>query len=147
MGGGGYPQTCLIIGGIRGGGGVTQTYVVAILDYQSTHAIYHIKGNCIFVLMMYCMMQWIEGISLRNVETCFLLQNNRNRQQNKLANMVNKKDLIKHDYWPYIYLTYVFRTQMCSHQSLEVLPAQFSLYVHKGGLKPDSFHLPRCVFA
>ena len=25
-------------------------------------------------------------------------------------------------------------------QSSEVLLAQFSLYVHKGGLKPDSFH-------
>ena len=31
-----------------------------------------------------------------------------------------------------------------SHQPQEVLLAQFSLYVHKGGLKPDSFHfLPR----
>ena len=28
-----------------------------------------------------------------------------------------------------------------SHHSQEVLLAQFSLYVHKGGLKPDSFHL------
>ena len=27
-----------------------------------------------------------------------------------------------------------------SHHPQEVLPAQFSLYVHKGGLKPDSFH-------
>ena len=27
-----------------------------------------------------------------------------------------------------------------SHQPQEVLLAQFSLYVHKGGLKPDSFH-------
>ena len=27
-----------------------------------------------------------------------------------------------------------------SHHSPEVLLAQFSLYVHKGGLKPDSFH-------
>ena len=27
-----------------------------------------------------------------------------------------------------------------SHHPLEVLLAQFSLYVHKGGLKPDSFH-------
>ena len=27
-----------------------------------------------------------------------------------------------------------------SHYPQEVLPAQFSLYVHKGGLKPDSFH-------
>ena len=25
--------------------------------------------------------------------------------------------------------------------------AQFSLYVHKGGLKPDSFHFPQCAFA
>ena len=28
-----------------------------------------------------------------------------------------------------------------SHHPQEVLMAQFSLYVHKGGLKPDSFHL------
>ena len=42
-----------------------------------------------------------------------------------------------------------------SHHPQEVLLAQFSLYVHKGGLKPDSFHLissgqqdPRkCTFA
>ena len=27
-----------------------------------------------------------------------------------------------------------------SHHLQEILPAQFSLYVHKGGLKPDSFH-------
>ena len=27
-----------------------------------------------------------------------------------------------------------------SHPPQEVLPAHFSLYVHKGGLKPDSFH-------
>ena len=32
-----------------------------------------------------------------------------------------------------------------SHHPQEVLLAQFSLYVHKGGLKPDSFHFqPRC---
>ena len=30
-----------------------------------------------------------------------------------------------------------------SHHPQEVLLAQFSLYVHKGGLKPDSFHSPR----
>ena len=29
----------------------------------------------------------------------------------------------------------------------EVLLAQFSLYVHKGGLKPDSFHFQRQSFA
>ena len=28
-----------------------------------------------------------------------------------------------------------------SHHPQEVLLAQFSIYVHKGGLKPDSFHL------
>ena len=28
------------------------------------------------------------------------------------------------------------------HHPQEVLLAQFSLYVHKGGLKPDSFHFP-----
>ena len=35
----------------------------------------------------------------------------------------------------------VWRT-VSSHHPQEVLLAQFSLYVHKGGLKPDSFHLP-----
>ena len=30
-----------------------------------------------------------------------------------------------------------------SHHPQEVLLAQFSLYVHKGGLKPDSFHFTR----
>ena len=29
-----------------------------------------------------------------------------------------------------------------SHHPQEVLLAQFSLYVHKGDLKPDSFHFP-----
>ena len=34
-----------------------------------------------------------------------------------------------------------------SHHPQEVLLAQFSLYVHKGGLKPDSFHfLVFCIF-
>ena len=37
----------------------------------------------------------------------------------------------------------VWRTvsSQSSHHHQEVLLAQFSLYVHKGGLKPDSFHL------
>ena len=37
----------------------------------------------------------------------------------------------------------VWRTvsSLSSHHPQEVLLAQFSLYVHKGGLKPDSFHL------
>ena len=36
----------------------------------------------------------------------------------------------------------VWRTvsSQSSHHPQEVLLAQFSLYVHKGGLKPDSFH-------
>ena len=36
----------------------------------------------------------------------------------------------------------VWRTMssQSSHHPQEVLLAQFSLYVHKGGLKPDSFH-------
>ena len=36
----------------------------------------------------------------------------------------------------------VWRTVLsqASHHPQEVLLAQFSLYVHKGGLKPDSFH-------
>ena len=40
----------------------------------------------------------------------------------------------------------VWRTvsSQSSHHPQEVLLAQFSLYVHKGGLKPDSFHL--CMF-
>ena len=32
-----------------------------------------------------------------------------------------------------------------SHHPQEVLLAQFSLYVHKGGLKPDSFHFHYCA--
>ena len=41
--------------------------------------------------------------------------------------------------------TCVWRTvsSQSSHHPQEVLLAQFSLYVHKGGLKPDSFHLFR----
>ena len=37
----------------------------------------------------------------------------------------------------------VWRTvsSQSSHHPQEVLLAQFSLYVHKGGLKPDSFHI------
>ena len=37
----------------------------------------------------------------------------------------------------------VWRTvsSQSSYHPQEVLLAQFSLYVHKGGLKPDSFHL------
>ena len=40
----------------------------------------------------------------------------------------------------------VWRTasSQSSHHPQEVLLAQFSLYVHKGGLKPDSFHLIVC---
>ena len=42
----------------------------------------------------------------------------------------------------------VWRTvsSQSSHHPQEVLLAQFSLYVHKGGLKPDSFHLFRRQF-
>ena len=38
----------------------------------------------------------------------------------------------------------VWRTvpSQSSHHPQEVLLAQFSLYVHTGGLKPDSFHFP-----
>ena len=32
-----------------------------------------------------------------------------------------------------------------SHHPQEILLALFSLYVHKGGLKPDSFHFISCV--
>ena len=41
----------------------------------------------------------------------------------------------------------VWRTvsSQSSHHPQEVLLAQFSLYVHKGGLKPDSFHF--CIGA
>ena len=40
----------------------------------------------------------------------------------------------------------VWRTvsSQSSHHPQDVLLAQFSLYVHKGGLKPDSFHLFQC---
>ena len=42
----------------------------------------------------------------------------------------------------------VWRTvsSQSSHHPQEVLLAQFSLYVHKGGLKPDSFHFPGFQF-
>ena len=42
----------------------------------------------------------------------------------------------------------VWRTvsSQSSHHPQEVLLAQFSLYVHKGGLKPDSFHFIDCNF-
>ena len=42
----------------------------------------------------------------------------------------------------------VWRTvsSQSSHHPQEVLLAQFSLYVHKGGLKPDSFHFHECVY-
>ena len=38
--------------------------------------------------------------------------------------------------------SFVWRTvsSHSSHHPQDVLLAQFSLYVHKGGLKPDSFH-------
>ena len=42
----------------------------------------------------------------------------------------------------------VWRTvsSQLSHHPQEVLLAQFSLYVHKGGLKPDSFHfISKCL--
>ena len=40
----------------------------------------------------------------------------------------------------------VWRTvsSQSSHHPQEVLLAQFSLYVHKGGLKPNSFHFNHC---
>ena len=43
----------------------------------------------------------------------------------------------------------VWRTlsSQSSHHPQEVLLAQFSLYVHKGGLKPDSFHFPHSVIS
>ena len=44
----------------------------------------------------------------------------------------------------------VWRTvsSQSSHHPQEVLLAQFSLYVHKGGLKPDSFHFHYlCILA
>ena len=42
----------------------------------------------------------------------------------------------------------VWRTvsSQSSHHPQEVLLAQFSLYVHKGGLKPDSFHYNQFIF-
>ena len=41
----------------------------------------------------------------------------------------------------------VWRTvsSQLSHHPQEVLLAQFSLYVHKGGLKPDSFHFQESI--
>ena len=59
--------------------------------------------------MMYCMMQWNEGFfSTNTLKHVFLLQNNQNRQQNKLVIMVKGNDLTKHNYWPYLYLPYLF---------------------------------------
>ena len=42
----------------------------------------------------------------------------------------------------------VWRTvsSQSSHHPQEVLLAQFSLYVHKGGLKPDSFHFISTIY-
>ena len=42
----------------------------------------------------------------------------------------------------------VWRTvsSQSSHHPQEVVLAQFSLYVHKGGLKPDSFHFIQYVY-
>ena len=42
----------------------------------------------------------------------------------------------------------VWRTvsSQSSHHPQEVLLAQFSLYVHKGGLKPDSFHFVNACY-
>ena len=42
----------------------------------------------------------------------------------------------------------VWRTvsSQSSHHPQEVLLAQLSLYVHKGGLKPDSFHFSQCNY-
>ena len=42
----------------------------------------------------------------------------------------------------------VWRTvsSQSSHHPQEVLLAQFSLYVHKGGLKPDSFHFLTMIY-
>ena len=54
------------------------------------------------------MMQWIKQLSLHIRLNIFLNTNEQNRQQNKLVNMVNGNDLLKHNYWPYIYFTYVF---------------------------------------
>ena len=43
----------------------------------------------------------------------------------------------------------VWRTvsSQSSHHPQEVLLAQFSLYVHKGGLRPDSFHYEACCIS
>ena len=43
--------------------------------------------------------------------------------------------------------SFVWRTvsSHSSHHPQEVLLAQFSLYVHKGGLKPDSFHFYKMI--
>ena len=47
------------------------------------------------------------------------------------------------------FVSCVWRTvsSQSSHHPQEVLLAQFSLYVHKGGLKPDSFHFCSLGFA
>ena len=48
-------------------------------------------------------MQWIN-----TSEHGFLLHNNQNLQQNKVIDMVNGNDLIKHNYWPNLYLSHGF---------------------------------------
>ena len=50
------------------------------------------------------MMQWSKQLSPHIRLNIFLNTNNQNRQQNKLVNMVNGNDLIKHNYLLYIYI-------------------------------------------
>ena len=45
-------------------------------------------------------------ISTNTLKYVFSLQISQNRQQKKLVNMVNGNDLIKHNYWPYLYLMF-----------------------------------------
>ena len=83
-----------------------QTSVVAILVYQSTHAIHHVKGNFRLDDVLHDAVDW-RAISTNTLEHAFLLLNNQNWQQSKLVTIVNGNGLIKHNYW-----TYVFWTQM-----------------------------------
>ena len=57
--------------------------------------------------MMYCMMQ-MKQLSLHIRLNNFFTTNNQNRQQNKLVNIINGNDSIKHNFWPYKYLTICF---------------------------------------
>ena len=76
-----------------------------------------------------------RAISTNALKHVFLLQNNQNQQQNKLVNMVNGSDLMKHNYWPYLYFTYV----------LLKLKAEYYLDLHMAYIFLNARILQPCV--